>query len=101
MKEPVKDKEPEIKFEKALAELRALVDKLEGGDLELDDSLKLFERGVKLIQVCSKRLDDAQRRVDIVMKSKDGKKVLREFDEETGEAGDTLPALDAEDESEK
>jgi exodeoxyribonuclease VII small subunit len=78
----MKEKEVEIKFEKALAELKGIVSKLEGGDLELDESLKLFERGVKLIQLCSKKLDDAQRRVDIVMKSKDGKKVLKEYEEE-------------------
>jgi len=81
----MKEKEPELKFEKALAELRGIVDKLEAGDLELDDSLKLFERGVKLIQSCSKRLEDAQRRVEIATKTKDGKRVLRELPE--GEAG--------------
>ncbi len=75
-------KDTEIRFEKALAELKEIVDKLEGGDLELDDSLKVFERGVKLIQICSRKLDDAQRRVDMVMKSKDGKRMLREFEEE-------------------
>ena len=39
-------KEPEVKFEKSLAELRGIVEKLEKGELELDESLKLFERGV-------------------------------------------------------
>jgi len=87
----MKEKEAEIKFEKALDELRGIVDKLEGGDLELDDSLRLFERGVKLIQVCSKKLEDAQRRVDIVMKSKDGKKAVREFKEQEDEL--ELPEL--------
>jgi len=80
----MKDKEPELKFEKALAELRGIVDKLEAGDLELDESLKLFERGVKLIQSCSKRLEDAQRRVEVATKTKDGKRVLKELPE--GEA---------------
>ncbi len=80
----MKEKEPEIKFEKALAELKGIVAKLEAGDLELDESLKLFERGVKLIQICSKKLDDAERRVDIVMKSKEGKKLLKEYEEEAG-----------------
>lgn len=88
----MKEKETEVKFEKALHELRGIVDKLEGGDLELDDSLKLFERGVKLIQVCSKKLEDAQRRVDIVMKTKDGKKTVRSFAEQ--DAGLELPVAD-------
>ena len=80
----MKEKEPELKFEKALAELRGIVDKLEAGDLELDDSLKLFERGVKLIQSCSKRLEDAQRRVEVATRTRDGKRVLKDLPE--GEA---------------
>ena len=83
----MKEKDSDIKFEKALAELKGIVGKLEGGDLELDESLRLFERGVKLIQVCSKRLDDAQRRVDVVVKSKEGKRMLREFEEGEGKGG--------------
>lgn len=93
-------KEPEIKFEKALAELQKIVDELEGGDMELDDSLKRFERGVKLIQVCSKKLEDAQRRVDVLVKSRDGKKSLKDFE---GVGADTdTPELDlASEESEE
>jgi len=89
-------KEPEVKFEKALAELKSIVEKLEKGDLELDESLKLFERGVKLVQVCTRKLDEAQRRVDIVMKAKDGKKTVQEFEEEGDE-----PDLDTEEEEGK
>jgi exodeoxyribonuclease VII small subunit len=89
----VKEKEPEVRFEKALGELKGIVDRLERGDLELDESLKLFERGVRLIQVCSKKLEDAQRRVDIVTKAKDGKKTVRPFAEEGGE--DLLPGAGA------
>jgi len=74
-------KEGEVRFEKALGELKAIVDKLEKGDLELDESLKMFERGVKLMAVCSKKLDDAQRRVEIVLKESGGRKAVREFSE--------------------
>jgi exodeoxyribonuclease VII small subunit len=73
----------EVKFEKSLEELRGIVEKLERGGLELDESLKLFERGVKLIGVCTRRLDDAQRRVDQALKGKDGSRILAEFWEET------------------
>jgi exodeoxyribonuclease VII small subunit len=82
----VKEREPEVKFEKALQELQTIVDKLEGGDLELDESLRMFERGIRLIQACSKRLEDAQRRVDVVLKGKDGKRTLKEFSELGGGA---------------
>lgn len=94
---PKSSPEGEVKFEKALAELQKIVEELEGGELELDDSLKKFERGVKLIQVCSKKLEDAQRRVDTVVKAKDGKKSLKEFDEGAEEE----PEFDLETEEEE
>ncbi len=81
-------KEPEIKFEKALADLRQIVEKLEKGDLELDESLKLFERGVGLIQTCSKRLEDADRRVQVALKAKDGKRKIEDFPEGESDADD-------------
>ncbi len=81
----MKEKEPEVKFEKSLAELRTIVDRLEKGELELDESLKLFERGVGLIASCSTRLEDAQRRVEVALKQKDGKRALKPFEEEPGE----------------
>ena len=61
------------------------MEKLERGELELDESLKLFERGVGLIASCSARLDDAQRRVDVALKKKDGKRVVEPFAEEEDE----------------
>jgi len=82
MKEKEKEKEPEVRFEKALAELQGIVEKLEHGEQDLEESLKLFERGVKLIAVCSRKLEDAERRVEIVMKARDGKKTVRPFPEE-------------------
>ncbi len=75
-------KEPEVKFEKALQELRGIVEKLERGEQELDESLKLFERGVGLIQACSSRLEDAQRRVEVALKQKDGKRSVKPLEEE-------------------
>lgn len=81
-------KETEIKFEKALEELKGIVEKLEGGDLELEDSLKMFERGVKLMQVCQKKLEDAERRVETVAKGMGGKGGTRPFDEKAVEEGE-------------
>ncbi len=84
----MKEKEPEIKFEKALGELKGIVEKLEKGELELDDSLRLFERGVKLMQVCSRKLEEAERRVKVVLKDAAGGRTVRDFAEETGKAED-------------
>jgi exodeoxyribonuclease VII small subunit len=81
-----KEKEPEVKFEKALAELQGIVEKLEHGEQDLEESLKFFERGVKLIAVCSRKLEDAERRVEIVMKARDGKKSVRPFPEGAGDS---------------
>jgi exodeoxyribonuclease VII small subunit len=55
-------------FEKNLEELEAVVKQLEGGDLTLDQSLALFERGVELSDSCKKQLDAAETRVEILTK---------------------------------
>ena len=59
--------DPTIKdFEAALAELDALVKKLEDGDLTLEQSLALYERGVQLSRFCHARIEDAERRIEIL-----------------------------------
>lgn len=55
-------------FERSLAELEAIVDKLEAGDLTLDESLKQFERGVQLTRVCQTALKQAEQKVEILMR---------------------------------
>jgi exodeoxyribonuclease VII small subunit len=62
----------EIRFEEALTGLERIVAQLEGGDLPLDDALKLFEEGVRLSRFCSTKLDEAERRIEILMKGADG-----------------------------
>ena len=58
---------PSIKdFESAIAELEKIVKQLEDGDLPLDKSLALFERGVELSRFCHSRLEQAERRIDIL-----------------------------------
>ena len=70
----------EMKFETALGKLEEIVKKLEGGDLPLDDSLKMFEEGVKLSRICSGKLDVAERRIEILMKNNEGKLEPLPFD---------------------
>ena len=62
----------EIKFENALEKLEEIVRKLEGGEMPLDDSLKMFEEGVRLARFCGGKLDAAERRIEILMKNEDG-----------------------------
>ena len=68
-----------IKFEKALSRLEIIVTELEAGELSLDDSLKIFEEGVKLSKTCLKMLDDAERKVEILVQDKDGRKRIQAF----------------------
>jgi exodeoxyribonuclease VII small subunit len=69
-----------MKFEEALARLEAIVAELERGELPLEDSMKIFEEGIKLSKVCLKMLDDAEHRVEILVKDKDGRKRARPFE---------------------
>jgi exodeoxyribonuclease VII small subunit len=57
-------------FEQSLAELEALVERLERGDLPLDEALKTFERGMELTRHCQGSLKAAQQRVEILLKRK-------------------------------
>lgn len=59
-------------FEKDLQKLETIVAKLEGGDVQLDESMKLFEEGVKLSRLCSERLDKAERKIEILTKDDKG-----------------------------
>ncbi|HUJ19549.1 MAG TPA: exodeoxyribonuclease VII small subunit [Nitrospirota bacterium] len=72
----------EKKFEDALARLEEIVKELESGDLSLDLSLKLFEEGVKLSRICNKRLEEAERRVEVLLKDKAGIVTAQPFREE-------------------
>jgi exodeoxyribonuclease VII small subunit len=60
------------KFETSLKKLEDIVKRLEAGSLSLEDSLKAFEEGVKYSAFCSGKLDEAERRVEILLKQKDG-----------------------------
>ena len=64
--------QPAESFETSLDELEQVVKQLEAGDLPLEKSLELFERGVTLSDTCRKQLEDAETRVEILIR-KDGK----------------------------
>ncbi len=68
-------------FEKALAELEALVERLERGDLPLDEALKSFERGVALTRHCQASLQAAQQKVEILLK-RAGETTIEPFEQE-------------------
>lgn len=59
-------------FETSIKELERIVRRLEDGDLPLEDSLKLFEDGVKLSRECQERLNQAERRIEVLLKDENG-----------------------------
>ena len=67
-------------FETSLTELEEIVAKLEDGDLPLEQSLELFEKGIKLSRECRDRLTNAERRIEVLMKSADGELITGELD---------------------
>jgi exodeoxyribonuclease VII small subunit len=75
--EPDPAPQPEVSYEDAVSELEAIVTRLEHGDLSLDESLRLFERGVGLMRAASARLDEAERRIDELTLDEAGRPVLR------------------------
>ncbi len=68
------------KFEEALSKLEGIVERLEEGDIPLEESLKLFEEGIRLSRFCSQKLDEAERRVEILLKDEEGKVKLQHFE---------------------
>jgi exodeoxyribonuclease VII small subunit len=72
------------RFEDALAELEGLVQKLEKGELPLEDSLAAFERGVGLVRALSERLAQVEQRVEVLLKTDAGKLVLRPLPDDEG-----------------
>ncbi|MDD6762120.1 MAG: exodeoxyribonuclease VII small subunit [Clostridiales bacterium] len=66
-------------FEASMAELEEVVAQLETGDISLDDSLKLFEKGIKLAKSCQKKLDEAERRVKILTADAEGEMTEEDF----------------------
>ncbi len=80
-------------FEASLAELEKIVEQLENGDQPLEESLKLFENGVKLARECRERLSDAERRIEVLMKDGDGKLNLSELSpDSSGGTNESTPA---------
>ena len=68
-----------LDFEKALAELEALVARMEKGDLPLEQALESFERGIELTRLCQSALKDAEQKVQVLV-ARDGKQTLEPFE---------------------
>lgn len=63
-----------INFEQSMDELEKVVSELENGDLNLEDSIKKFEKGMELSKKCNKILEDAEKKITVLVKTEDGVK---------------------------
>ena len=75
-----------IKFEEALKKLEKIVEKLEGGQVDLEESLTLYEEGISLFRHCSKKLDEAKKKVEILTKTSGNELEPKPFKMEKGDS---------------
>lgn len=80
-------------FEESLGELEKIVGKLERGDLSLEESLELFEKGVKLSRECQERLSAAEGRIEVLMKNHHGEPALESFDDDSDDEEEKTEAV--------
>ena len=78
-KQPYRTNDKTVDFEKKLRELELLVERLEHGELSLEESLKDFERGISLSRECQKALNEAEQKVEILTKN-NNKEALEPYD---------------------
>ncbi len=75
----------EVKFEEALKRLEKIVEDLESGDLSLDEAMKKYQEGIELSRVCTQRLDNAKKKIDVLVKNKKGEFELKPLNETKSE----------------
>jgi len=75
------DEKEEVTFEDAMKQLESIVETLGGGNLSLEDSLKMFEEGMELCKFCNKKLDEAEYKVEKLMEKGSGELSVEELKE--------------------
>ncbi|HEX2930765.1 MAG TPA: exodeoxyribonuclease VII small subunit [Candidatus Binatia bacterium] len=76
------------KFESALEDLEQVVERLESGELSLEDSLAAFEKGVGLVKFCNQKLNEVEKKVELLVKDKEGKLQLKTLEDLPGSEND-------------
>ena len=69
----------ELKFEKAVQRLEKIVDDLEKGELDIDKSLEMFEEGIKMSRICSKKLNEAEAKIEKLTRNQKGELITELF----------------------
>ena len=67
-------------FEEAMLELEQIVSKLEKGDVSLEDSITNFQQGIELSRYCAAKLDDAEKKISILLQDEEGNLIEKDFD---------------------
>lgn len=70
----------ELNFEEAIKRLEEIAEDMENNELSLEQSMKLFQEGVKLSELCNKKLDEAERKINTIIKNTSGKLIEESFD---------------------
>lgn len=81
-------------FESAIKRLEEIVTQLESGNLQLEKSLELFEEGIKLSRFCHSKLDEAERKVEVLLKNAEGEMKRAPFEEEKDEGTSEEPSAE-------
>lgn len=79
----------ESRFEESLERLEALVQEMESGNLPLEEIIKKYEEGNRLVKLCAAKLNEAEQRIEVLMKDKDGSLGLQPFAVDEDEAEET------------
>jgi exodeoxyribonuclease VII small subunit len=90
----MKNEEQPKSFEASLEALEQIVHELEGGDLPLEKSLELFEDGIRLSRQCQERLNQAERRIEVLLRDNQGRPVASAFEEAKTISADSPAAND-------
>lgn len=75
-------------FEKAFQQLEKIVQRLEAEELPLDESLQLFEEGIRLSRFCHQRLEDVEKKIELILADAKGQPVTEPFEEEADDEDD-------------
>ena len=88
--EPVLDRNG-LTFEQAIQRLEKIVADMEGAELPLEDILKKYEEGTRLVRFCSQKLEEAEKKIEILTKKTDGTVALEPFETEADDGDDDKP----------
>jgi len=78
----------ELAFEEALKRLERIVEDLESEEISLEASLKKYEEGISLIKQCHKKIEEARKKIEVLIKKEGGKLELKGFDESAAKEDD-------------